>query len=141
MEYSPKDVAALLGIALATLNVWRSVFFGLLSDTAQQERAAQQRYTMADVAVLRRAQVLLRSGRTLEQTRRELAGEPFGAASRGLERSVGPIDRSTVQLVPLDDPPARDRPPASSDGAGGERDLLITTGRECCEDETQSGAA
>src|SRR4051794_36794323 len=78
MDYNLKDAAALLRIAPSTLHEWSRQFAVLLSDSARQASATrrgapQRRYTEANIATLHQAKKLLRSGRTYEQVRRELA--------------------------------------------------------------------
>jgi DNA-binding transcriptional MerR regulator len=112
MEYSLKEVAALLGIAPSTLRKWSEQFDALLSDSVRQAavtggQTTQPRYTEADFAILHRAKTLLRSGHTYDQVRRELVGDSLTDESD----TSAPM----LQLVPSDDPVRASIAPQTAD--------------------------
>jgi len=77
----PKNITDRLGISAPTLRLWSNNFSDVLSPGAQKSTtetgaAAQRRYTDEDLALFRRAQELLNSGKTYDQTLATLKSEP-----------------------------------------------------------------
>jgi DNA-binding transcriptional MerR regulator len=125
MDRSLRETAALLDIAPATLRKWSAQFAVVLSDSTRQSLTAhggapQRHYTEADIAVLRQAKTLLRSGYTYDQVRDELSGESIADP---------PADRAEMSdpasALPGDTPDPPTTPPTSDEQIFDDQDETI----------------
>ena len=102
--YRPADVAERLGVSSATLRRWSQQFGGFLSAAAvsstDEASSKHRRYTDEDLAVLERAQRLLKEGLSYDEVRdrlRETApaqGEPVSAEEDAI------LDQNLAMVLP-----------------------------------------
>jgi DNA-binding transcriptional MerR regulator len=105
MDYDAHKATALLAISQETLRDWNEQFAVLLSRTgkpgqANSRRAPRERYTEADISMLRQAKDMLGTGQTYDQVRLALTGERPAEKPKRSSRRTTRQNGTTPTLKP-----------------------------------------
>lgn len=102
---TPSQVAAMLDVSASTVRLWSSQFADHLSEPARGGGGKRRSYTPDDLAVLQRAKIALRDGRTVPEVVVLLGASPSasGAALVTTAAIVGELNAQRAAVASLSD--------------------------------------
>jgi DNA-binding transcriptional MerR regulator len=102
---TPSQVADMLGVSPTTVRLWSTQFADHLSAAARPERGKRRSYTADDLAVLQRAHMALRDGKTVPEVAALLSAAPVssGVALVTTGAIVGELNATRATLAAMRD--------------------------------------